>query len=297
MTSPLRTARTRPWSVGDRVLGGEDSLRQGPLIMGILNVTPDSFFDGGRHAGLDAAVAHAEKLLTEGADILDVGGESSRPGAQPVEEAEELRRTEPVVREVVKRFGAVVSIDTVKSKVARGALDAGALIVNDISAMTFDPLMLEVAQPFRAGVVLNHIKGTPRDMQKSPVYEDPVSEVRDFLRDRIQLLAAVGMPKSRIAVDPGIGFGKRAEDNYALIAQLDALDALGCPILMGMSRKSFIAKTPGLESSDRLVPSLSLAVFAALKGASILRVHDVKETREALSMLAAVRVTGEKEDR
>jgi dihydropteroate synthase len=292
---PIGTVKPRPWHAGDRILGGEDRLRRGPLLMGILNVTPDSFHDGGRHASLDAALAHAEKLLADGADIIDVGGESSRPGAAPVDEAEETQRAVPAVREIVKRFGAAVSIDTVKSGVARAALDAGALIVNDISAMTFDPLMLEVAQPFRAGVVLNHIKGTPRDMQKNPVYEDAVEEVRDFLRERIQLLASLGMPKTRIAVDPGIGFGKRPEDNYRLIAQLHVLDALGCPILMGMSRKSFIAKTEGLEKSDRLVPSLSLAVFAALKGASILRVHDVKETREALAMLSAVRVVGEKE--
>jgi dihydropteroate synthase len=287
---PLGAAKPRPWHVGDRLLGGDDRLRRGPLLMGILNVTPDSFFDGGKHNALDSALKHAETLLADGADIIDVGGESSRPGAAPVSEAEEIARAVPAVREIVKRFGAVVSIDTVKSAVARAALDAGALIVNDISAMTFDPLMLEVAQPFRAGVVLNHIKGTPGDMQKNPVYDDAVGEVRDFLRDRIQLLAAVGLPKDRIAVDPGIGFGKRPEDNYRLIAGLDAFDALGCPILMGMSRKSFIGKTPGLEASDRLMPSVSLAVFAALKGASILRVHDVKETREALAMLAAVRV-------
>ncbi len=286
---PIIAAKPRPWRVGDRLLGPDPGGGFRPLIMGILNVTPDSFFDGGRHAGPDAALRHAESLLEQGADILDVGGESSRPGAQPVPEEEELRRTEPVVREAVRRLGCVVSIDTVKSGVARAALDAGALIVNDISAMTFDPMMLEVPQAFGAGVVLNHIRGTPETMQRDPRYGDVVAEVRGFLLARIQLLAAVGIPIDRIAVDPGIGFGKRPEDNHRLIAELEALADLGCPILVGASRKSFIGKTPGLETSDRLMPSVAAALYAALKGASVLRVHDVKETREALAMVAALR--------
>jgi dihydropteroate synthase len=257
--------------------------------MGILNVTPDSFFDGGRHAGLDDALRHCEALLDQGADLIDVGGESSRPGAESVDEAEERRRTEPVVREIVKRFGCAVSIDTVKSGVARAALEAGALVVNDISAMTFDPMMLEVGQPFGAGLVLNHIRGTPETMQKDPRYADVVTEVRDFLLARVQLLAAMGVPKDRIAVDPGIGFGKRVSDNYRLIEELETLDAIGCPILVGASRKSFIGKTTGLEKSDRLVPSVAAALYAALKGAAVLRVHDVRETREALRMVEAIR--------
>lgn len=286
---PVSAAKPRPWRVGGRLLGPDAAGRFRPLIMGILNVTPDSFFDGGRHAALDAALRHAEGLLQQGADIVDVGGESSRPGAAPVPEAEELRRTEPVIQAVVKRFGCVVSIDTVKSGVARAALEAGALIVNDISAMTFDPMMLEVPQAFGAGVVLNHIQGRPETMQRDPRYGDVTSEVRDFLLARIQLLAAVGVAVDRIAVDPGIGFGKRVADNYRLIEELDKLAGLGCPILVGASRKSFIAKTPGLEASDRLAPSLAAAVYAALKGASVLRVHDVKETREALAMVDALR--------
>jgi dihydropteroate synthase len=158
--------------------------------------------------------------------------------------------------------------------------------------MTFDPLMLEVAQPFGAGVALNHIQGRPADMQKDPRYADVVGEVHGFLRERVRVLAALGMAKDHIAVDPGIGFGKRVEDNYRLIAELERFDDIGCPILLGMSRKSFIGKTPGLEKSDRLIPSVALAVYAALKGASILRVHDVKETREALRMVEAVREAG-----
>jgi dihydropteroate synthase len=257
--------------------------------MGILNVTPDSFFDGGLHAGVEAALRHAEALLAAGADILDVGGESSRPGAEPVAEADELARTRPVVEAIAKRFACPISIDTVKSAVARAALESGACIVNDISAMEQDPMMLEVPQAFGAGVVLNHMRGTPKDMQAAPAYGDAVAEVAAYLMGRVRLLAAVGIAKDRIAVDPGIGFGKRVADNYALIERLEALDPIGCPILIGASRKSFIAKTEGLGDSDRLTPSVAVALYAALKGASILRVHDVRETREALAMIGALR--------
>ncbi|MBW8889228.1 MAG: dihydropteroate synthase [Fibrobacteres bacterium] len=257
--------------------------------MGILNVTPDSFFDGGKHAGVDEALRFAEALLEAGADILDVGGESTRPGAEPVAEAEELARTRPVVDAIWKRFAVPISIDTMKANVARAALEAGASIINDISAMERDPLMLEVPQAFGAGLVLNHMRGTPKDMQRAPSYLDVVVEVRDYLMGRVQLLAAMGVAADRIAVDPGIGFGKRPKDNYALLEHLEALDGLGCPIMIGASRKSFIGKTEGLADSDRLIPSVAVALFAALKGASILRVHDVGETREALAMIAAVR--------
>lgn len=282
--APIATCKPRPWRAGGLILGGGR-----PLLMGILNVTPDSFFDGGRHAGVDAALRHAEALLDAGADILDVGGESSRPGSDPVPEAEELARTRPVVEALWKRFAAPISIDTVKSGVARAALEAGASIINDISAMEQDPLMLEVPQAFGAGVVLNHMRGTPKHMQDAPAYADVVAEVRDYLLGRVRLLAAMGVATDRIAVDPGIGFGKRVKDNYALIERLEALDGLGCPILVGASRKSFLAKTPGLEESDRLIPSVAAALYAALKGASILRVHDVQETREALDLVAALR--------
>lgn len=275
--------KPRPWRAGSFTLGGDK-----PLLMGILNVTPDSFHDGGRHATLNKALAHAESLLAAGADILDVGGESSRPGANVVAETEEINRTRPVIEALVKRFACVVSIDTVKSGVARAALDVGAVIVNDISAMSFDPMMLELPQRYHAGVVLNHMRGTPKDMQVSPTYSDVVMEVKEYLLSRIQLLAAMGIGKDFIAVDPGIGFGKRVEDNYRLIAEVEKFDDLGCPILLGMSRKSFMGNTPGLEQSDRLMPSVTLAVLAALKGVSILRVHDVAQTREALSTLAAV---------
>jgi dihydropteroate synthase len=274
----------RPWRVKDRLLGGDR-----PLLMGILNVTPDSFFDGGKHATLDAALRRCEEMLSEGADIVDVGGESTRPGAVPVSEAEEIARILPVIAAISSRFDCPVSVDTMKSGVARAALEAGAAIVNDVSAMTSDPLMPEIPRAFDAAVVLNHMRGAPRTMQQNPEYGDVVMEVRDFLFERVRILVSLGLSQDRIAVDPGIGFGKRLRDNYALIEHLEALDSIGCPVLLGHSRKSFIVKTPGLEHSDRLHPSVAVAVYAALKGVSILRVHDVKATAEALRMVAAIR--------
>ena len=260
--------------------------------MGILNVTPDSFHDGGRYVAVDSALRRCEEMLEQGTDLIDIGGESTRPGAEPVDEAEELRRVIPVIEAVVRRFQIPVSVDTMKSGVARAALDVGAAIVNDVSAMTADPKMLEIPQSFGAGVVLGHMRGTPRTMQQSPFYHNAPREVREYLAERIRLLATMGIAKDHIAVDPGIGFGKRLEDNYALIENLDALEHLGCPVLLGHSRKSFIGKTPGLENSDRLIPSVAVSVFAALKGVSILRVHDVKETAEALRMVEAIRTGG-----
>ncbi len=292
--SPVVTVSPRPWRVRDRWLGGTaESAR--PLVMGILNVTPDSFHDGGRYvsaAGVDnlsAALAHCEAMIAAGADILDIGGESTRPGAFPVAEEDERARVVPVIDAIARRFSIPVSIDTMKSGVARAALDAGASIVNDVSAMTADPFMLEVPGPYGAGVVLNHMQDKPRTMQAAPNYCDVVGEVRDHLMARVRTLAAAGISKDRIAVDPGIGFGKRLTDNYDLIEHLEDLDAIGCPILVGHSRKSFIAATRGLEHSDRLHPSVAVAVYAALKGASILRVHDVAATVEALRMIDAIR--------
>ncbi len=283
--APLQTLPTRSWRVGDRLLGGDRA-----LVMGIVNVTPDSFHDGGKYASLDTALRHCEELLEAGADILDIGGESSRPGALPVSEEEEIRRVVPLIEALARRTQIPLSIDTVKSQVARRALDAGALIVNDVSGMTVDPMMWELPQGYGAGVVLNHMQGTPQTMQKAPQYTDVLREVKAFLFERVQLLASLGLPKDRIALDPGIGFGKRVEDNYRLIDGIEFLDGIGCPVLLGVSRKSFIGKTPGLENSDRLIPSVALAVFAALKGVSILRVHDVCETVEALRMISALRI-------
>jgi dihydropteroate synthase len=287
--SPIATVTPRPWRVGARWLGGDR-----PLVMGILNLTPDSFHDGGRFQStgvvdVNAALARCETMISEGVDIIDVGGESTRPGALAVDESEERARVTPLIEAAARRFETPFSIDTMKAGVARAALDAGAVIVNDVSAMSADPFMLEVPGPYGAGVVLNHMQGKPRTMQAAPNYCDVVGEVRDHLMARVRLLAAAGISKDRIAVDPGIGFGKRLVDNYDLIEHLEDLDAIGCPILLGHSRKSFIGNTPGLEASDRLHPSVAVAVYAALKGASILRVHDVRATVEALGIIAAIR--------
>jgi dihydropteroate synthase len=281
---PISVMRPRPWRVRNRLLGGDR-----PLLMAILNITPDSFFDGGKHATTDAALRRCEEMLSEGADIIDVGGESTRPGAESVSQEDELDRVLPVIAAITKRFDCPVSIDTLKSGVAREALETGASIINDVSAMTFDPRMLEVPQSFGAAVVLNHMRGAPTTMQQKPEYGDVVQEVRDFLFERVRILASFGLSKDRIAVDPGIGFGKRLEDNRALIEHLELFDSIGCPVLLGHSRKSFIGKTTGLEKSDRLQPSVAIAVYAALKGASILRVHDVKATGEALRMVESIR--------
>ena len=281
---PIHVVSPRPWRVRGQTLGGNR-----PLIMGILNVTPDSFHDGGRFVSVDSALHRCGDMRDQGADLIDIGGESTRPGAEPVDEAEEIRRVIPMIKAIVKQFDIPISVDTMKSGVARAALEAGAAIVNDVSAMTADPKMLEVPQAFGAGIVLGHMRGTPLNMQQNPHYDDVTREVREFLMERMRIMAAMGISKDHIAVDPGIGFGKRVEDNLELIENLEMLESIGCPILLGHSRKSFIGKTPGLENSDRLMPSVAVALYAALKGASILRVHDVKETAEALRMVEAIR--------
>jgi dihydropteroate synthase len=230
--------------------------------MGILNVTPDSFYDGGR--GDHVARAHA--MIAAGADILDIGGESSRPGAQPVSEAEELRRVLPVIQQLPE---CALSIDTTKPGVARQAVAAGARIINDISASLFD-----VARDTGAGLVLMHMQGTPATMQRAPRYDDVVREVRDYLAARVAAACARGVRLSQIAVDPGIGFGKTVEHNLRLLARLDQLRDLGCPILVGASRKSFL----GGEATQRLPGSLAAVAWAVAHGARIVRVHDVAET-------------------
>lgn len=275
------------WKVGNDLLAPLPV----PLLMGIVNATPDSFFDGGRHPTPVSAVEHALQLFEDGAVILDIGGESSRPGAQPVSADEEIARIVPVIQALhreTSRNAFYISVDTVKASVARAAMDAGAHIVNDISALTADADMAAVVLETEASVVLNHMKGEPRTMQENPYYANVVAEVRQYLASRVQELLNKGMDPLRICLDPGIGFGKRPEDNLKLIAGVDDFLPLGFPVLMGMSRKSYIGRTPGLETSDRLVPSVISAAFAALGGASVIRVHDVRATREAFLMLKAL---------
>ncbi|RKY72877.1 MAG: dihydropteroate synthase [Candidatus Latescibacterota bacterium] len=258
------------------------------LIMGVLNVTPDSFSDGGLFLRTEDAVRRAEEMAQEGADIIDIGGESSRPGAEPVPLEEELRRVIPVVREVARRLSVPISIDTYKAEVARRALEEGASIVNDISALRFDPDMAEVVARRRAPVVLMHMKGTPRDMQRNPYYEDVLGEVEGFLKERKEAAVGMGIPEENIILDPGIGFGKRVQDNLQLLKNLDRLVALGSPVLVGTSRKSFIGAVLDLPVEERLEGTLATLVLAVAKGAKILRVHDVRPAVRVVRMAEAV---------
>ncbi|MFH0879475.1 MAG: dihydropteroate synthase [Lentisphaerota bacterium] len=267
-------------------------LELGPrtLIMGIVNVTPDSFSDGGRFFEREAAVDHARAMVEEGADILDLGGESTRPGAAEVTEAEEIRRVVSVVESLAGRVDCLLSVDTTKSGVARRALEAGAHIINDVSALTADPDMAEVAAATGAGVVLMHRQGTPRTMQQNPVYGHVVTEVQTYLLQRMESLMQQGLPAERMALDPGIGFGKTLEHNLELLRNLDALSSLGRPLLIGVSRKSFLGKITGREVQDRLAATLAAQAFAVLKGAHILRVHDVKESCDMARILDTLRL-------
>lgn len=261
----------------------------GPLVMGILNVTPDSFSDGGRFADLQAAIERGLEMAEQGADIIDVGGESTRPGAEPVSEDVELNRILPVVEALAAKLKVPISIDTYKSSIAQRALEAGAHIVNDISGLSFDPELGRVAAEHRAGLVLMHIQGTPRHMQEKPEYEDVVREVGLSLAKSMEKAVESGVDMGGVALDPGIGFGKNLEHNLKLLNNLKTLRALGRPIIVGASRKSFIGKLGAGDSpEDRQPGSLAAAVVAALMGASVIRVHDVAETRQSLAVAKGI---------
>ena len=253
--------------------------------MGILNVTPDSFSDGGCFMDPARAVARGEELAAEGAELIDVGGESTRPGAAPVDEAEELRRVIPVVRALASRTRAVISVDTRKAGVARAALDAGAGIINDIEAHRTDRELWKAVAAAGAGYVLMHMQGTPQTMQVDPRYDDVVAEVGGFFRERLRHLEEAGVQRDQVLLDPGIGFGKTLEHNLALIRGLGVISALDRPILLGVSRKSFIGRLFGAEPQQRLGASLACALWAAGLGAGVFRVHDVAETVQALRMM------------
>ncbi len=259
------------------------------LVMGVLNVTPDSFSDGGEHLETAAAIARAQQMLAEGADIIDVGGESSRPGADPVPEDVELERVIPVIEAVCAASDAAVSIDTTKSAVAEAALQAGAVIVNDISAMRFDPTMAEVVAAHDAGLVIMHMQGEPRTMQQSPHYDDVVAEVRDALIGWAGEASSKGIAPERIAIDPGIGFGKTLEHNLALLRSLEVLTDTGHPIVVGTSRKSFIGKVLGDEVGERIMGTAASVAWAVAKGANVVRVHDVGDMVKVVRMTEAIR--------
>jgi dihydropteroate synthase len=256
-------------------------------LMGVVNVTPDSFSDGGLYLDPERAVAHGRQLVEDGAEILDVGGESTRPGAEPVAEEEELRRVVPVVRGL-RGSQSRISVDTSKAAVAAAALDAGAEIVNDVTALRGDAEMAALCADRGATVVLMHMLGEPRTMQDDPHYEDVVAEVKAFLATRLQAALAAGIAEERVWLDPGIGFGKTAVHNMELLRRLGELRELGRPLVVGTSRKSFIGKLDGSPADRRLGGTIASSVLAAAEGAEVLRVHDVAEVRQALQVAAAI---------
>jgi len=283
-------AQTRRWLVRDRTL----ELAR-PLVMGILNLTPDSFFDGGRHfPDIPGAVSHAEKMLDEGADIVDIGGESTRPGSKRLSEKEELARVLPVIEELkAGRADVLISIDTYKVRVAEKALVGGAAIVNDISAGRMDDELLHLVAESRCGYVLMHMLGTPDTMQVSPSYLDVVGEIRGFFQERLAALNAHGIDDKSVVTDPGIGFGKRPEDNLALIAHASKLRVADRPLLFGVSRKSFLGHLLGREADDRLHGTTAAHVALLLQGVEILRVHDAGPAVDAVKVHQALKETGD----
>lgn len=272
------------WKLRDRTL----RIGQRPLVMGIVNVTPDSFSDGGNYFDPAAAVGHALRLVHEGADVLDIGGESTRPGAAPVPEGDELRRVVGVVAELARRTTVPLSVDTMKPEVARACLEAGAAIINDVSGFR-DPAMIAVAREFRAGALAMHMLGEPRTMQQAPQYTDVVAEVVHYLQERLRVLGESGIPPEAVCLDPGIGFGKSQAHNLTLLANLGAVAALRRPVCLGVSRKGFIGQICGRETPARDAGSLAVACFAAARGtAHVLRVHDVAGARDAALLLEAI---------
>ncbi len=264
---------------GDKLLIGKET-----LIMGILNVTPDSFSDGGKYFEKEKAIERGIEMEEEGAHIIDVGGESSRPGAESISEEEERRRVIPVVKELRKKVKCLISIDTYKSKIAEEAIENGADIINDISGFRFDPEMINVIKKKSVPVVIMHMKGTPKTMQINPFYKNVIQEIKDFFKERLDYLIKNDIDPETVILDPGIGFGKRQEDNEKIIANLDKFQELNRPILLGVSRKSFIGNILNLPPEERLEGSISSGIIGVLNGAHMLRVHDVKE------FLRAVRV-------
>lgn len=271
----------RVFRCGDKVF----RLGERTFVVGVLNVTPDSFSDGGNYMEVDAAVSRGLEMVEEGADIIDIGGESSRPGAEPVPIEEERRRVLPVIERLARKVGVPISIDTYKSVVAREAIGLGASIVNDISGLRSSPDMADVIVETGVSVMIMHMKGEPRNMQSDPTYEDVVSEIRVFLDTQAKKAVARGVPKDRIVIDPGIGFGKTVEHNLEIIARIGELRDLGYPVLIGTSRKSFIGSILGTEVDERLEGTIASKVAAVMGGVDFVRVHDVKEVSRAMNLI------------
>jgi len=284
MTAVAGTGLAQTWRCRDRVF----DLSSRTLVMGVVNVTPDSFSDGGRYLEPAAAIAQARRLLDEGADLLDLGAESTRPGAQPVPAGEQLRRLEPVLAALAGEDRACVSVDTADARVAERALELGARVVNDVTALR-DPRMAAVAAEAGAGLVLMHLRGDPATMQQDPRYEDVTREVREHLAARLEAARQAGVAPEQVALDPGIGFGKTVRHNFELLARLGELEALGRPLVVGVSRKSFIGRTLDLPPDQRLEGGLAAAAVAVYLGARIVRTHDVAATVRAVRVADALR--------
>ena len=275
-------SKVNEYKIGERLFNFNK-----PYLMGILNVTPDSFSDGGKYINPDIAVTHALEMIDDGADIIDIGGESTRPGSEPVTAEEEIRRIVPVIKEILKqRPEAIISVDTYKSRVASEALEAGAKIVNDISAFTFDPELADVCKHYNATVVLMHIKGTPKTMQNNINYREVVSDIYDFLKLQTDYALEKGIEK--IIIDPGIGFGKRVDDNFKIIKRLKDFKSLGYPILIGVSRKSFIGKTLNLDVEERDLPTAVIEALSIFNSARIIRTHNVKNGKQIIKLLSEI---------
>lgn len=281
-------AGRRPAPVRLRAPGLDLPLGPTALIMGILNVTPDSFSDGGRYHSPEEAVSRAEAMAGEGADLIDIGGESSRPGSEPVSAAEEIRRVLPVIERMAGRISVPISIDTTKSEVAKAALSAGARLVNDISGLRSDPAMAPLVAREGVPVVMMHMKGTPKDMQLQPEYRDVIGEIRGYFVERVKFARNQGIREDQIILDPGIGFGKTVDHNLEILARLGEFRSLGYPLLVGPSRKSFIGNILGLPVEERLEGTLGAAAAAILQGASILRVHDVRAVSRMARVIGAL---------
>jgi dihydropteroate synthase len=257
-------------------------------LMGILNVTPDSFSDGGEFFQVEDAVKQGVRMAEEGADIIDVGGESTRPESDPVTIEEELSRVIPVIEALSKEIDIPISVDTYKSEVAKKALDAGAEMINEISALRFDPQMKKIAAERQVPIVIMHIKGTPKNMQENPYYDDVIEEIIEYLRESMRLAKDTGIQKENIIIDPGIGFGKRLEDNINILKNLNKFSILDCPILIGPSRKSFIGKLLDLPVEERLEGSLAALTVSIMNGANIVRVHDVEESKRVACLVDTI---------
>lgn len=266
----------------------KESPAQMPKIMGILNVTPDSFSDGGNFVDCSNIAEQVERMLTSGADIIDVGGESSRPGAKTVSEEEELSRVLPTIEAIRKHHNVAISIDTTKANVARQAINAGANIINDISGLRGDPQMIDVVRETGAQTVIMHMQGTPRTMQENPVYDDLITDIMNFLQQQVTWAESHGVKRKNLIVDPGIGFGKTVQHNLSILKNLAEFKKIGCPVLVGHSRKAFIGKTLNLEVTERDTATAIISAHCANQGADIIRVHDVKKTAQAIRMTAAI---------